>query len=215
MPEDAAKAYAVWDSVAAGNVSETARLLGMRRPTVQDWSQRYRWRERQANQRAEDRDRTISLAYGRMVEQMSTAVDTIVAAVSTRLDENGKPPPGSPTIIAVRSAFHILAVFGIAPVRNTNVRLTTSPKLQSSYTDDELDAMSLDELIALSQGRPLPKLPPQDFTSTQPGGREVTDPPIADTEDAVSQALGVGPTDAAYSVGDAVESPRVSGDGFE
>jgi hypothetical protein len=42
MPDDVARAYAVWDGPAAGNVSATARLLGMRRPTVQDWSTRYR-----------------------------------------------------------------------------------------------------------------------------------------------------------------------------
>ena len=216
MPDDVARAYGVWDSVAAGNVSETARLLGMRRPTVQDWSQRYRWRERQANQRAEDRDRTISYAYARMVEALSDAVDTVVAAVATRLDENGKPPPGSPTSIAVRSAFHILAVFGIAPIRSSNVQVTASPSLQPSYTDDELDAMSLDELIALSQGRPLLKRsPPQDFMTTQPGGRGVSDPTSPDIEDAVFQAQGAGLVNTGDTAVDAVKSPTVNRDRAE
>jgi len=46
MPDDIARAYAIWSTVAVRNVSETARLLDMRRSTVQDWSKRYRCRER-------------------------------------------------------------------------------------------------------------------------------------------------------------------------
>jgi hypothetical protein len=216
MPDDVARAYAIWDSVAAGNVSETARLLEMRRPTVQDWSQRYRWKERQANQRAEDRDRTISHAWARMAADLPNAVETVLAARTSVYDESGKPTPGTPTPMALKAALAHLAMFGITPLRTINATLTTATSTPT-YTDDELDAMSVDELIALSLGKPLPPTlpPPQDFTSTQPGGREVTDPLLPDRVDAVSHAQGAAPIDADYSVSDAIESPKLNGDDSE
>ena len=134
MPDDVARAYAIWDGPAAGNVSETARLLGKRRPTVQDWSQRYRWQERRAQQRAEDRDRTIADAYARMVGLVDGALETVEAAIASRLGADGKPEPGTPTPVALRAAFTTLGVFRIAPAKavdHTVTRAGMSPTLVS------------------------------------------------------------------------------------
>jgi len=223
MPDEVARAYAIWDSVAAGNVSETARLLDMRRPTVQDWSQRYRWKERQANQRAEDRDRTISHAWAKMAADLPNAIETVLAARASVYDKTGKPGPGTPTSIALKAAALELAVFGIAPVRTSAIAIATSD-IGKRTSPAELDALlaathdgnddALASLLALAAGQLAPRSPlPQDFTSTQPGGRVVPGTRSPVREDAVSQAEGAGPIDTDYSVIDAAERPTVTGDG--
>jgi hypothetical protein len=202
MPDDVARAYAVWDGPAAGNVSETARLLSMRRPTVQDWSQRYRWRERREQQRAEDRDRTIADAYARMVGLVAGALDTVEAAIASRVGADGKPAPGSPTPIALRGAFGVLSRFGIAEVKAVDHTIRPQPAALP-YTRADIRALLASgdtaTMLALLSGRgwPVPdpasdatappglSPPPPDFRSGQPGGRVVPGPAHPETDDSV------------------------------
>lgn len=193
MPDEVARAYAIWNSVAAGNVSETARLLDMRRPTVQEWSQRYRWKERQAEQRQDDRDRTIANAWARMTTLVDKALTTVDAALDARLGPDGKPQPGDPTSTAVRSAFNTLATFGITPQRAATLTVQSAPPV--AISDAELDAIlasgNTAALLALASGKPLPPSadavpssaapphplpPPRDFTASRPGGRAGSGP---------------------------------------
>jgi hypothetical protein len=180
LPDDVARAYAVWDGPAAGNVSETARLLSMRRPTVQDWSQRYRWRERREQLRAEDRDRTIADAYARMVGLVAGALDTVEAAIASRVGADGKPAPGSPTPIALRGAFGVLSRFGIAEVKAVDHTIRDQPAALP-YTRDDIRALLASgdtaTMLALLSGRLVPLPPPPDFTGGQPGGRGALEAP--------------------------------------
>lgn len=214
MPEEVAQAYAVWSTVATRNVSETARVLGMRRPTVQEWSQKYRWRERLANEDAADRDRTIAHAWARMTGLVLGAVSTVEAAIAARHDAAGKPPPGSPTPTALKAAFGTLATFGITPQRATTLTLQPAPALPA-VTDAELEALlaagDTATLIALAAGKPPPPLPAasgiaahdapyprppsQDFSTGQPDGRVGRGPTSSEKEGAIPEASVV---DAAF-----------------
>ena len=168
--------YLVWRDQAGRNVSETARILGIPRTTIQRALERGRWRERVRVDDTHVIQDATSLERVAAAALLPDATATIAAAIRTRLDPRGKPPPDAPSANATKSAFNLYAIFGIAPVRQAQLDITTTTTSRR-LTDDELDALSLDQLIAVAMGKPVPELPlPQDFTSTQPGGREVSDP---------------------------------------
>jgi hypothetical protein len=160
LPENVAQAYAIWDSVAKGNVSETARLLGARRPTIQEWSQRYRWKERQAEQRQEDRDRTIANAWATLAAEVDASVDVVLKARSAVYGPDGKPKPGDPTPTALKAAVQHLGILGVSVQRTVSVDVTHSAP--SAVTHAELqaliDAGDTDTLLALAMGRTPPAL---------------------------------------------------------
>jgi hypothetical protein len=90
-------------------------------------------------------------------------------------------------MLAVKAAMHGLAVFGVSPLRQSHLHVSTDTPAALTITDAELDALIADgsddamrTLLSIAAGKPPP---PQDFTSTQPGGRGVTDPTIAVRQD--------------------------------
>lgn len=200
MPPDVAAAYVTWLGEGERSPTKTARLLGIPKPRVANWVHRHRWKELAAAEDSESRDAAIATAYSRLAALAGKALATIEASIDARLDAQGKPPPGSPTTTAVRSAFNTLAVFGIVPQRAATLTVQHAAPLPVS--DAELDALlaagDMPALLALAAGEPLPPRvraavaaatpppqtpsPPQDFTSGQPGGRGGRDPSSPITE---------------------------------
>jgi len=170
--------YLTWRDAAGCNVTEAARRLDIPRTSVQSAHDRNRWADRLTRERNDAREHVTAEVWARLAAELPAALDTLIAA-AIRTDDSRKPPPGSPTLTAVKAALAHLAMFGITPVRTINATISTAPAT-SRYTNEQLDAMTLDQLITVASGKPV-ALPnpgvPQDFMTTQPGGREVTDPP--------------------------------------
>jgi hypothetical protein len=193
------------------NVSEVARLRGVPRSTVQKYSEVYRWLEHAAALDADTARAAITVARARDATLLASAHDTYAAALASRIGPDGKPEPGTPTVVALRAADRVYARHGLGPVHHATLTIHTAPP--AAYSDAELDAMlargDMASLLALAAGKavpggdaPLAATPPGDFTSGQPGGRGVPEPhpPVprpADFGEAVVDAVfrDVGETD--------------------
>jgi hypothetical protein len=173
--------YLTWRNDAGRNYAKAAQLLAVPESTLKSAGESQRWRERALRDDTAHREHVTADTWARLAAELPTFATTVVAAASIRTDANRKPPPDSPTLTALKAALAGLAMFGITPVRTANLTIST-PTTAASLTDDDLDTLTLDQLIAVSLGRPITRElpadtpPPQDFPSTQPGGREVTDP---------------------------------------
>lgn len=180
MPDEVAQAYAVWLGPALRSPTETARILGIPKPRVANWVHRHRWKERALRDDLESRDGAVAAARATMARLLTKAVAVAELTLEARLDADGKTPPHMPTTQASKYAFQTLSLFGISPQRP--VMLDVSQSATARISSAELDAIvaasragsedALSSLLALAAGQLAPPPPvPQDFASTQPGGR--------------------------------------------
>jgi hypothetical protein len=203
MPPEVQSAYEVWRFAARRNQSETARLCDIPRSTVQLWYERYRWREVAAEEDSAGSRDALAAARAHAIAELHLCDQVRHAALVSRIGDDGKPTPGTPTSGAIKMALGIYDRFGFSPQRHVNVEIAERSAI-AGVSDAELDALiaagDMDTLLALASGKPLPtSVPtpplPRDFPSTQPGGREVSDPPSPRDHDQV-----VAPVEAAGGV---------------
>jgi hypothetical protein len=175
-------AYALWIGDAGRNKAEVARRLGLSPNTVQAWHDRYRWRERaSADLRSLHVDR-VGDAERSMLEMLPATIDVKRQMYcSAHACYCGRNSPGHPVPspdMQKHADLH-LARYGIAPKRSIAVDVTAIPSPR--LTPEEIEAMSVEEMIALARGlRPAPSPPlPSDFTGGQPGGRGALGPAAA------------------------------------
>jgi hypothetical protein len=127
MPGRVEAAYRLWLDAAGRNIHEAARILGARRQTLQEWSTRYRWKDRAELEDVEGRDRAVRLAYHRLQQAAASFVDTTILASRCRvvatglysgehyaLDDQGFRVD-CPTPVAVRAAAAGLQALGLSP----------------------------------------------------------------------------------------------------
>jgi hypothetical protein len=197
MPPDVLTAFELYLDGARRNVSETARLCGNPRPTVQRWSERYRWRERAADIDRDQTDAALADARARHARRLTEADAVIGLALRARIGPDGTPYStddagkrvDAPAPMATRTALAVLANHGIKPPQHATLDVQHS--VSASLGDIDLTALTLDQKIALAVGRPLPPRPtpalpppPPDFMSGQAGGRGGPEPPFPVGEDA-------------------------------
>ena len=183
MPGEVQSAYEVWRLAARRNQSETAQLCEIPRSTVQLWHERYRWREVAADEDAAGSRDAVAAARAHAIAELHLCDQVRHDALISRIGDDGKPNPGTPTMQAIKTMFGIYDRFGYSPQRSVTVDVTHS--LSAGVTDAELDALLAASLagdpdaratvFALASGKvPTPTTdtpPPSDFTSSQAGGR--------------------------------------------
>lgn len=194
LPERAAAIFDTWIGPGERSSKRTAELLGMSMVTVNNVAGRYGFSELARDLDREELQHRVARTRAQLAESLPSAVQTLVASMAVTIGENGKPLPGSPSQVALKSALAVLAVHGISPLTRQQVGLVTQELGTNSLGDGGLDAEVAQALasgdtatlIALAAGGtrtrhpapyPVPGMPPQDFTSAQPGGRVGSDPP--------------------------------------
>lgn len=149
MPEQAENGYRIYVTSGGRGISETARILGIPRPTVDSWATRYRWRERIASEDVSERDANIGAAYSRMARALPRAVDVLLAAMDG----------GSVARSQLSAAFGVLDRFGVSPIARGSLDVHARSIVASPVTDAELDRMlsvgDVASLLALASGRPV------------------------------------------------------------
>jgi hypothetical protein len=219
MPDEVQSAYEVWHLAARRNQSETARLCGIPRSTEQLWHERYRWREVAAEEDAAGSRDAVAAARAHAIAELHLCDQVRHDALLSRIGEDGKPTPGTPTMQAIKTMFGIYDRFGYSPQRSVSVDV--SHTLTPSVTDAELDALlaagDTAGLVALMLGKPAAQTtppeppPPPDFASDQLGGWAGPGPASPEPLDADFHIAN--PIDADDSYIDAIERSTVSGDG--
>jgi hypothetical protein len=174
MPPQVEEAYRIWLDPAGRNVYEVARVLGGRRQTYQDWSVKWRWRERAEVEDLEGRDRAVRMAYHKLQEAAASFTETTILAARCRVDANGVhyaidntgKRVDCPSPVATKAAATGLATLGISPVKAMAIQVSAQGVV--GVTDDELDAMLASGdtagLLALASG----KLPPRTVDPPDP-----------------------------------------------
>ncbi len=194
LPERAAAIFDTWIGPGERSSKRTAELLGMSMVTINNVAGRYGFSELARDLDREELQHRVARTRAQLAESLPSAVQTLVASMAVTIGENGKPLPGSPSQVALKSALAVLAVHGISPLTRSQIGLVTDELATTSRSAD-LDAEVAQALasgdtatlIALAAGAnvrgrhphpyPHPGMPPQDFTSAQPGGRVGSDPP--------------------------------------
>ena len=186
MPDNVARAYAIWDSVAAGNVFRNGAVTADA-PSHRAGLESALPLEGTPGPPTRGRPRPYNLArLGEDGGDLPNAIETVLAARASVYDETGKPTPGTPTSIALKAASLELAVFGIAPVRASAIAIGTTD-IGHRASPAELDALiaasragsedALTSLLALAASH-LPTPPvPQHFARGHLGGRSTRLPP--------------------------------------
>jgi hypothetical protein len=143
-------------------------VLGRRNARVHEWFHKYGFQSRAEGEDVEGRDRAIRVAYQRMREAVPGFTETAVLATRCRRDRHGAEYALADdgvtrldcrTPAATKAAFTGLATFGVAPIRSTE--LTVTSQSTASITSEDLaalaDAGDIAALMDITLGRYRPK----------------------------------------------------------
>lgn len=167
-----------------GNVSAVARSLGLPRITVQKWSERYQFRAIAEQFDADTVRDTLAHTRRRWALAIPAAVDTIIAASSDRIGNDGKPEPGSVTNAGLRASLALVdrsgalaSLFAVDALPASSAAVASFDRIAALLAAGDTAA-----LLALATGQdaaiadaaiPSGGAAPGDFVSANPGGRVV------------------------------------------